>query len=425
MPRRTLRILILAAALALAAVIVVLVIGRRGRPERRLQRQRAAVRPPARRGGVRRDPQLDVGRRPAGLAVHAAGEGDPAQLEAGIRGLLIDMYYGIRTSRGVQNMPVDKIDGARPAGRAWGATSTSATRSARSGRPARPTRSRDVRDFLAAHPARGAPDQHRGPRPPAGRRAGVRAERADALRLARPPRPRRLPTLREMIDSDERVVAMAENRSGGVPWLQAQFDLVQETPYRFATPAEVAAATLLPPQPRQRPEPALPPQQLGRHVAAARGRATPPWSTRSARCCAARAPASELRDRLPNLVAVDFYEQGDVWASCASSTAEAGSWTDGVWSFPRNVVQMPCLWSRRSRQPPHRARPSRPRGGLLPFIPGDLARRSTRLRTRAPRNPRSSAVPVAGPLSPGARPRDKDTRKRARTPRSLREGTRR
>ena len=42
MPRRALRFLILAATLAVAAVIVVLVIGRRGRAEWRLQRQRAA-----------------------------------------------------------------------------------------------------------------------------------------------------------------------------------------------------------------------------------------------------------------------------------------------------------------------------------------------------------------------------------------------
>ena len=36
--------------------------------------------------------------------------GIPAQLDAGIRGLLIDMYYGIPTSRGVQNIPIAKVD---------------------------------------------------------------------------------------------------------------------------------------------------------------------------------------------------------------------------------------------------------------------------------------------------------------------------
>ena len=83
-----------------------------------------------------------------------------------------------------------------------------------------------------------------------------------------------------------------------------------------------------------------------------------------------------------------------------------GVWTHGVWSFPRNVVQSARLWSRRSRQPPHPAWPSRPRGGLLPFIPGDLARRSTR-----PAHPRTQKSPGRAPYrqqDPSRRGRRRD-----------------
>ena len=68
--------------------------------------------------------------------------------------------------------------GPRQAGSELGATSTSVTRSAHSGRLARPTRSRDVRDFLAAHPREVlliSVEDHVRPRDVG---AGVRAERA-------------------------------------------------------------------------------------------------------------------------------------------------------------------------------------------------------------------------------------------------------
>ncbi len=46
------------------------------------------------------------------------------------------------------------------------------------------------------------------------------------------------PTLREMIESDERVLVFAENNAEGVPWYHVVWDAFQETPYRFLTPDE-------------------------------------------------------------------------------------------------------------------------------------------------------------------------------------------
>jgi hypothetical protein len=220
------------------------------------------------------------------------------------------MYYGAQTSRGVQNVPVNKItDRARPVGvgrdvylchTICGFGATRATDALR-----------DVRDFLAGHPREVlliSIEDHIRPRDVA------RVFEQSGLdryvwrgRLGR----RRLPTLGEVIDKDERVVVMAENRSSGVPWLRAQFDLVQETPYRFRTPAEVAAESSCRPNrgnarnplfllnnwvdtsPLPRPSNAA---EVNAHAAL----------LRRARMC------QELRGHLPNLVAVDFYEEGDV-----------------------------------------------------------------------------------------------------------------
>jgi hypothetical protein len=49
------------------------------------------------------------------------------------------------------------------------------------------------------------------------------------------------PTLREMIDSRQRVLVVLESGRKGVPWLRPAYEgLVQETPYHFTNPAEMS-----------------------------------------------------------------------------------------------------------------------------------------------------------------------------------------
>jgi hypothetical protein len=48
------------------------------------------------------------------------------------------------------------------------------------------------------------------------------------------------PTLREMIDARERVVVLTESGRPGVPWMHPAFQLMQETPYHFTKPSELA-----------------------------------------------------------------------------------------------------------------------------------------------------------------------------------------
>ena len=48
------------------------------------------------------------------------------------------------------------------------------------------------------------------------------------------------PTLREMIDTRQRVVVFTESGRPGVPWIHPAFEVMQETPYSFHNPAELS-----------------------------------------------------------------------------------------------------------------------------------------------------------------------------------------
>jgi len=229
-------------------------------------------------------------------------KGIPSQLRAGIRGLLIDMYYGVRTPRGVQNVPKRqvRVGSVYLCHTVCGLGATSATDALRA-----------VGDFLAAHRREVlmiSIEDH--VRPPdiahVFERSGLyRYVWRGALD------PGRLPTLREMIDSDQRVVVMAEHDAGDVPWLHDQFALVQETPFRFRTPAQVAAERSCRPN-RGGPQNPLfllnnwvdtSPAPQRRFAAVVNSLDN---LLRRARMC------ERVRHHLANLVAVDFYEEGDV-----------------------------------------------------------------------------------------------------------------
>jgi hypothetical protein len=46
------------------------------------------------------------------------------------------------------------------------------------------------------------------------------------------------PTLRDMVESDQRVLVMAENQTAGVDWYHPAFKVLQETPFTFHDPSE-------------------------------------------------------------------------------------------------------------------------------------------------------------------------------------------
>jgi len=236
---------------------------------------------------------------------------DMPELEAGIRGLLIDMHYGIRTQRGVQNIPIAKSDerlGRIPKSPSVYLCHTICGFGATQAADAL----RDVREFPEAHPREVVVisiEDYVRPRDVA---AAFETSGLDRFVWRDAVEPR-LPTLRRMIDSDRRVLVVTENLTDpALPWLRPQFDLFQETPYRFTTTADVAAPTSCRPNRGNARNPLF---LLNNWVdTSPLPRAANAAVVNEYEALLKRARTCRLaRDHLPNLVAVDFYEEGDVF----------------------------------------------------------------------------------------------------------------
>ena len=122
------------------------------------------------------------------------------------------------------------------------------------------------------------------------------------------------PTLREMIERNQRLVLLAENQAGAAPWYQPAYErLTQETPYDFGTAAELTATPTTCPPNRG---PAGAPLFLINHWVttdpaprpsdASKVNAYGPLLRRANVC-------RRIRDHLPNLLAVNFYKRGDLF----------------------------------------------------------------------------------------------------------------
>ena len=125
------------------------------------------------------------------------------------------------------------------------------------------------------------------------------------------------PTLREMVDSNGRLVLLAENHAGGAPWYHSAYDkITEETPYAFSKVAQLTD-----------------PDKLDRSCEPSRGSEGAPvflvnhWITtdpvplpsnaskvnaydallRRARDC------RRVRSHLTNLLSVNFYLRGDLF----------------------------------------------------------------------------------------------------------------
>jgi len=125
------------------------------------------------------------------------------------------------------------------------------------------------------------------------------------------------PTLREMVDSGKRLILLAENHAGAAPWYQLAYEsITEETPYAFNKVAQLTDPDKLDKscEPNRGPEGA--PIFLVNHWIttdpvplpsnAAKVNAYDPLLARARDCM-------RLRDHLPNMVAVNFYLEGDVF----------------------------------------------------------------------------------------------------------------
>ena len=114
------------------------------------------------------------------------------------------------------------------------------------------------------------------------------------------------PTLHQMIDSGRRLVVMAENETGDVPWYHDVFTYTQETPYSFETVVDFSCDP-------NRGQPNSPLFMINHWV-------TPPLAQAGARANSVEVilerlkVCQEVRGMLPNILAVDFYTRGDTLA---------------------------------------------------------------------------------------------------------------
>jgi hypothetical protein len=128
------------------------------------------------------------------------------------------------------------------------------------------------------------------------------------------------PTLREMIDTRQRVLVLTESGRPGVPWIHPAFAVMQETPYHFRQPSELScvpnrggtAGSLFLMNNWIDTTPAPKPSN------AALVNAYDALLARARKCQAARG-------RRPTVIAVDFYRTGDLFRAVRRLNGVAAS----------------------------------------------------------------------------------------------------
>ncbi len=128
------------------------------------------------------------------------------------------------------------------------------------------------------------------------------------------------PTLREMIDADQRLVVFGEHDTGGVAWFHQAFDTIQETPYTFRAPGEFSCRP-------NRGGTSGPLFQINHWI-----ETTPTPRPSNAAIVNARdvllaraLQCERERVRRPNILAVDFALTGDVVGVAAELNGLAGT----------------------------------------------------------------------------------------------------
>jgi len=282
------------------------------------------------------------------------GHGFADQLHDGIRGLLIDAHYGDPTKGGV--VKTDLSDISRGERKTYeeelGPQALDAALRIRDRIVDSPvTGDRGVylchrfcelgalpideafgqyRDFLAANPDEVLAIDIEDYVEPADIAAAVKRTGLDEY-VYKGPLGDPWPTLQDMIDSGGRVVMLAENEGGGraYRWYHPAYKkLLQETPYSFKTPAELVGRQHLDDgcEPNRGPDTA--PLFLVNHwvdtspapkpANADKVNAQGALMKRIKRC-------QTDRDLLASLIAVDFYERGDLFDVVRKLNAQRGS----------------------------------------------------------------------------------------------------
>ena len=120
-----------------------------------------------------------------------------------------------------------------------------------------------------------------------------------------------------MIDDDQRVIFLAENHAGAAPWYRLAYkSITEETPYTFPKVAQLTDPAKLPASCKPNRGPDRAPLFLINHWIstdpaprpsdAAKVNAYDPLLRRAREC-------RRIRDHVTNLLAINFYEEGDVF----------------------------------------------------------------------------------------------------------------
>jgi hypothetical protein len=120
------------------------------------------------------------------------------------------------------------------------------------------------------------------------------------------------PTLRELIESNQRLIVMAEHHTGELPWYHQAFEMMQETPYTFHTPEEFSCK----PNRGDASSPLLLINQWIETTPAPRPSNAKLVNTETALLARAQ-ECQRVRGKAPNVIAVDFAATGDVVRAAA------------------------------------------------------------------------------------------------------------
>jgi len=175
----------------------------------------------------------------------------------------------------------------------------------------------DIHDFLVTHPTEVLVVVNQDYLTPEDFVEAVRDADLERYVFRGPGEDGEFPTLREMIDSDQRLVLLAENEAGAAPWYRLAYeDLVMETPYTFTSVSALTSRATLAGTCRPNRGPEEAPLFLVNHWVstdpipkksdAARVNAYGPLLRRAREC-------ERVRGHLPNLLAVNFYREGDLF----------------------------------------------------------------------------------------------------------------
>ncbi len=255
--------------------------------------------------------------------------GVPAQLRGGIRGLLIDMHLGVRTPRGVYTV---LKEGGKSRAKIEQAIGPAATRTAlrlrhqigysgggdervylchgfcELGALDAVTVLQQIRDYLLVNPGAVLVISNEDQVAPklveeVFRRSGL----IDYVWKG-PVRP--VPTLGEMVARDERVLVFGEEDTHGVSWYHDQFTFVRDTPYDLPSAEAVLGPSGCSINRGTKANPFL---LINQFVSGDPPRIGPARTVNQRDAILSHARACERTlGGLPGLIAVDFWQQGDV-----------------------------------------------------------------------------------------------------------------